>query len=287
MMKIVAGIDAAGNYEQAIRLLAKCGFKNAEVLLVHAFEKAKWLDMTFEAKANPKGGGLALQSAVELAGELGLMSSCCSVEGIAGAVLISAAEELNAELILVQSLRKGPLGSCFSGSTSRALALGAKQSILISKKGELSGRPLKALFATDHSEYCSKALSLLTKLNPQGISSIHVLSAVTLDDLQFRAAWLNTMTESAELELELQDRIQALNLTVCDTLRDAGFDASHSAPIAFLPDAIDKAMAEQNADLLIMGSQGHGFFERVVLGSRALHQVVLGDHNLLLLRPVC
>jgi nucleotide-binding universal stress UspA family protein len=53
---------------------------------------------------------------------------------------------------------------------------------------------------------------------------------------------------------------------------------------ASVNDAIKQTMQEFNAQLLIVGAHGHGFFERMMLGSIALHQVVAEPHSVLVLR---
>ena len=46
-------------------------------------------------------------------------------------------------------------------------------------------------------------------------------------------------------------------------------------------------MAEEQADLLILGSHGHGALERLALGSVSFHQVVATPHNVLVVRADC
>jgi nucleotide-binding universal stress UspA family protein len=48
--------------------------------------------------------------------------------------------------------------------------------------------------------------------------------------------------------------------------------------------SIPVAMKETGAELLILGAQGHGFLERLTLGSTSFHQVMAEPYSVLVLR---
>jgi nucleotide-binding universal stress UspA family protein len=49
-------------------------------------------------------------------------------------------------------------------------------------------------------------------------------------------------------------------------------------------EAVETAMRDQKADLLIMGAKGKGFWDRIRLGSNTLHQALNTSNDLLVLR---
>jgi nucleotide-binding universal stress UspA family protein len=51
-------------------------------------------------------------------------------------------------------------------------------------------------------------------------------------------------------------------------------------------ESIHRVMSDLKADLLIVGSQGHGFIDRIVVGSTSLHEVIGENYPVLLLRPI-
>lgn len=50
-------------------------------------------------------------------------------------------------------------------------------------------------------------------------------------------------------------------------------------------EVLGATMKDVNGDLLAMGAQGHGFIERVMLGSLSLQQVMASPYSTLILRP--
>jgi nucleotide-binding universal stress UspA family protein len=71
---------------------------------------------------------------------------------------------------------------------------------------------------------------------------------------------------------------------VCETLKTIGAKCEARVvdmePIA----AIRYMMSETKADLLILGAQGHGFIERLTIGSISLYEVIAEPYNVLLIR---
>jgi nucleotide-binding universal stress UspA family protein len=62
--------------------------------------------------------------------------------------------------------------------------------------------------------------------------------------------------------------------------------AAHSHVLTGHPnDVIHHSVTAFAADILILGGQGHGFIERLVVGSVALHQAVAEPYSLLIVRP--
>ncbi|MFK9866764.1 hypothetical protein ACJENL_26800, partial [Escherichia coli] len=82
-----------------------------------------------------------------------------------------------ADIIGVASLLRGPLDSFVYGSVSRALAIGAIQSVLIAKGEIKKDGPIKAVFAVDHSAYCNACINRFLSYPIHGIESILLVTA--------------------------------------------------------------------------------------------------------------
>lgn len=90
------------------------------------------------------------------------------------------------------------------------------------------------------------------------------------------------LVTAAGKELGLHNR----NAAVAQQLEALGCRIESVAVVDEVHSAIAKQMHENgSADLLIRGSQGHGFFERLRVRSTSLHQANQGDNPILLLRP--
>jgi len=74
------------------------------------------------------------------------------------------------------------------------------------------------------------------------------------------------------------------NEQVCERLRALGAQCESRVEEAHPNEAIQNAMKETEADLLILGAQGHGFWDRLAIGSISFHQAIAEPHSVLLLR---
>jgi nucleotide-binding universal stress UspA family protein len=201
--------------------------------------------------------------------------------------LLTLADERHASLIALNGNAKNAVEALFTGSVARSVVSGAARSVLIARPQPAALRPLRAVLATDHSPYMGRALESLLTLAPAGLAHVTVLTAFPRD----LASRFDTL--SAEL-------LKDVNGTVCRSAEERCAETvGRLAPLAAAgttfsvrveagdPRAVIAAtMAAEDADLLILGAQGHGFLRRVVLGSVSFDQA-LGAHaySVLLLRP--
>jgi nucleotide-binding universal stress UspA family protein len=281
-MKILFGIDSGRNYGSALNLASRLKFRGSEWLLAHSVDLTctvtgygvgelgygtEWGDALTEA------GERSLEEAAESACAHGYATKPLLLSGSAGEALLVAAEDVEADLIVVHSTDKGRIGSLFLNSVSRALSIAAGQSVLISK-GKISPKgPIKAVFATDHSEYATKALDRFIAMGCEGISSIKVITALHVGEINTPQT-NHLFSEATRQTKEAVAKLQA-----------AGFTCSGEVIDAPVYEAIDRTMALTKADLLILGAQGHGFMRRLIVGSTALHEVVAEPHPVLIVRP--
>jgi len=78
---------------------------------------------------------------------------------------------------------------------------------------------------------------------------------------------------------------EARNQLVIEMLQPIAKEFSSLVFDGHANDAMEQAMKDANADILIVGAQGRGFFERIRLGSKSFHQVFNSPHHVLVLRP--
>jgi len=289
-MRLVVGVDTGVHYKAALNLAARLRFANPQWTLAHSvdlslpiagsgfgIEGAFGIDsMTF---ANDLGRK-ALERARDDACAHGINAEAVMLAGNAASSLMDYADEVEADLVVVQSERKHGLGAMFLGSVSRGLAIGARQSALISK-GEVSPTgDLHAVFATDLSDYSKRAIDKFLELHPEGIKAIRLVYAFHLG-----VAGPDQSDGVGFIEAKLIEDASAQLSELAAKIKAAGYACTFAVIDLPVSDAINQSMTQSKADLLVLGAQGHGFMHRLVLGSTALHQVVDEPHPVLLIRP--
>jgi nucleotide-binding universal stress UspA family protein len=282
-MKAVVGVDVAGLYEPALNLLGRLAFPSVELNLIHADvpigmetpQSFVWTPEVF-AIQNDIDDRILLD-AQEAAARNGLTTTKSEkLIGSPSGLLLNRADEIHADLVVIGSSEMSRFGCFFFGSVGRALAIGSSQSFLIAKGKVAEEGKLRVVFATDHSEYADSALRLLIKLKPKGIEKLTLLTAIDKDMLfggEESATDAFTSYMSAKSEHDVRH------------LQEEGITADYVVVHGECGDAVESHMKNVGADLLILGAQGHGFLERLFIGSAALQQVVATDHSILVLRP--
>lgn len=199
--------------------------------------------------------------------------------------LLNRADETRAELIAVRGSNKGGIAAFFIGSVARALVEGAEQSVLLTR-GPVPQEPLKVLVATDHSEYMEKALARLSRWAPQGIGRLTLLHVLPP---AYRAATDHLAQEIAHevygRPIQEVEEVTAKAATVLGQslgLTDEAIDSRIAR--GSISEAIDTALAETGADLLILGAKGQTLLERLTLGSVSFRAVTTCHKSVLVLR---
>ncbi len=228
-------------------------------------------------ESREKLSGQILQEA-----EIAALPYCMNVHtalhtiGTPAGSLLDEADALNADLIAVGSTQKSRFGCLFFGSVGRALAIGSPKSVLISKKNSEKGQRIRGIFATDHSDYADRALVKLARLRPGGFEKITLVTALTKEMLG----------DTNQRETEVMSNLMAIkSANAVQHLHEAGIAADYIVAKGEFAPVVDHHVNALRADLLILGAQGHGFLERLFIGSSALHEVVATDHSVLIIRP--
>jgi len=316
-MKILVGLDfedapEAGPVTPAvIRLLNRLQFPKVSVEVAHAIDSRRSPADNLEALLFAAGEDLPRAQATERVASRYLVEGAASkmddwipgtpspcgtiLTGNAAVALMDRADLTHADLIAVNGARRFTrMDALLTGSVARDIVVGAHQSVLIARDRahEAGGSedtpttPVRAVLATDHSPYANRCVELLGRLAPAGIGHLTVLSAYPDYQIQaFRSVVGEMAVDPAEA---IRDHLCERNTTVIDLL------SHHLAPgTAFtsqvtpepVQTAIAHAMAAAEADLLILGAKGHGFAERLLLGSVSFrHAVVHAPYSVLILR---
>jgi nucleotide-binding universal stress UspA family protein len=272
-MKVVVGVDLSDQWQAPVSLLRRLRFPDVSPILIHALEPIPMIGMypdlvdqasyaTVE-KEREECGQRELEEAHHA---LGMKCEEVIELGSPVSVLISQAEARHADLIAIGSTQKGAWGSLFFGSAGKGLLVGANESILFGKSPIKEDGPVTAIFATDHSDYANRAVQWLFDRLPVGIGHTIVFTAID---------------ETATNEKEVEKANHDLAIRFIQHGMAARGEVRRGHPSA----AIREAMAYHKSDLLILGAQGHGFFERLRIGSLSFEQVVNSPHSVLVVRP--
>lgn len=289
MVRIVAGIDFE-NYPFALSLLERLRFASAEVRLMHVIESVM-PDQSFPEldSAHPlsvlmaeheQQGKAELTKAVEMIGSGGYSVSTGISRGNPARCLIEYAKESSADIIAVGSAQKGAWASLFFGSVTKALTASAEQSILVAKSHPRSKDGIRAVFAVDHSDYCNRCVDRFIEWNAHGVWHVTVVNAPEHANLLGHHA----IDGGQLLKPEIETRMDELNANVCEKLQHAGIECDYRLVHDHPNQAIEATMEATDSDLLILGARGHGFWDRIRLGSVSHHQVVATPHNVLVVR---
>ena len=286
-------MDREGHYVPAMRLLGRL-----------AFDQMQWHAVNVRSPFTPMG--TPFSSADEVVDDLerdradseqfmeDQLDHLCHydisphihvMEGPVAASVLQLADSVHSNLVAVGSRNNGPLASVLLGSVGRALAIGARQSLLIGRGVVAPNGTVSAIFATDHSYYAIRALDHLIAMKPKGLRSVKLLTAYDESELTETAYFAELTKEAKHEGLCLKEKIKLMSEAAARKLRAAGYVADYDLKPGKVRDVIHHAMNEHKADLLILGAQGHGFFDRVKMGSVALQQVVSEPHSLLVVRP--
>jgi nucleotide-binding universal stress UspA family protein len=291
-LKSVVGIDREGTYRGALDLALGLGFANEEIHLLHCVPSVPPEELFADAAGDHpipallgqwiEDGNRELSQAEQVVRAAGPPTVRKLTFGHAAGELIRYADAVGADLVVAGSTRRDAPIAFRLGSVGRALAIGAQQSILVAK-GDRKGAPIRAVFATDHSEYAGRCLDKFIALAPRGLAHVTVMTADRdRDGLPVR--FLPPEGSAQQTMARVHERLFESNGRVARRLAEAGIEAEPRVFEGIPDEAIRRAMEETGSNLLILGARGHGLFERLAIGSTSLHQVMVEPHSVLVLR---
>jgi nucleotide-binding universal stress UspA family protein len=291
-MKAIIGIDTQGNYKPALHLLRNLGIQNAATTLVHAASPvmpfspigyiAEAQAAVDYATAVENAGRTALEEAKSFACQNGINCKTRLILGSPADALIREGD--HADLVAVATTHHGRWSNSFLGSISRSLVIGSHSSVLIAKNDVDSPKDLTAVLAVDHSEYGFKCVEKFLHMRAIGIKKIHLVTAFDMHESEAELISANLPNIDQKIPFWIKQKLIEKNEALAERLREWGYEADARVIDGPTNDVLREAMQDTQSDLMIVGAQGHGFIERLLIGSVSLHQVVSEPYPVLVVR---
>lgn len=295
-MRITLGIDSEqAEIDNTIDTISKLKFKGLEACdLVYVIESlgksdeliglSDFLDSISGSSylgLQRKWAEDAIACAKSRAASKGLEIHTHIVSGQIANRLLEFSRQNDTNLLVLGSENKGSVESILIGSVTRKCIINSATSVLVCKN-QLNRRPLKAVLATDHSAYANRCIDLLGKFAPQGLEEIVVTTVYPSPQIQ---KMLNlTHDLSLETNEKIEVELKSLNQDVISRLAKLNCRFSSRVEADQIQHGLRRVMVEEGADLLIMGAQGHGFSESILMGSVSLDLALTEPQSTLILR---
>ena len=294
MLRAIIGVDTVDHADSILRFLERLDYDPIAVELLNVVDASLPLvpvgafsgpELIGEyADALRATGEATLKKAKEAACQRGFSARATLVYGPPALTLLDYATENKADMLCVHGTLRGPLGSVIYGSISRAITIGAKQTVLIAKGEESNAGPLRAVLAVDHSEYCDRCIDKLLANPPRGLAHVCVLHALNVNQTMLDLFPKKVLDDGMTVTEWLRGRVEEKNAAIVDRLKAIGIEAVSMVEEGHPNEVIKLAMKSCSAELVILGAHGHGFLERLVVGSTSLHQVVAEPYSALVIR---
>jgi nucleotide-binding universal stress UspA family protein len=280
-MNIVLGIDGSESSAIAADLVTAASWPDGtRIRLVAAIEApADWSGLVPEIallESSDEGIRAELCEVLdEQAARLrarGLITECVVQRGRAASVLLKAAEEPLADLIVVGSRGHGAASAALLGSVSATLADHAPCPVLVARRRSVR----RIVLATDGSESAEAMPQILGTWGVFRGVAVDVVS-VAPDPARTSISmnpWLGTAHVPRERPDDAYEHQRAIAEQTACRLAALGLPSSVSIPVGNAAREIERVAREMDADLVITGSRGRGQLQRLLLGSVA-HRVLL------------
>ncbi|HWD37998.1 MAG TPA: universal stress protein [Fimbriimonas sp.] len=289
-MKALIAVDPCATFKPALNLLKRLDFQEAQYAFAsvstpyveYAFGMMPSASMVVPAAHSQREAAEhAVASAVDQSGIAA--AERIVEEGAVPSSLMRIAREHGCDLIAAASTLRRTANPWQIGSVTRKLALASEQSVLITKDTAEREGSVKAVFATDHSEYAKACLEMLLDWRPRGIGEIVVVTAFNLDK-----ATEDVLKDDTQIALDFQkwvdEEAKCLAEGAAAALHAIAPKVSTFVEEGEPNDVIEAAMMSSKSELLILGAQGHGLLERLLIGSTSMHQALVEPYPVLLLR---
>ena len=270
-VRVLFATDGSEHAEQARELLKNLPLAEGSavrfitVITKDSWERPEWLQEALKVwaqridEASTKG---LSWTGVELSTEIR--------EGREAEQILEAAEEFEADLIVVGSRGLTGLEGFLVGSVARNVAKHAEVPVLIAH-APLHGLS-EVVVAVDSSEHAADAVELLAHLPlPEAtrMTVVHVVKPVhpavglaAIDTAQVYEAL-------QQVQQEEQDQGEALATAAAERLRQTGREVAVEVRNGDPASQILEVAAERNADLIVAGARGHSGIAGLLTGSVA------------------
>lgn len=233
-------------------------------------------------------GRAQLAECTKTAERAGLSVETLVLYGECGPSLAREAQVFRADLIAMGSRGLSPAKSFFLGSVSRSvLEHSSLPVLLVRKKGLPERENMRIALAADGSDYGEAAANFIAEhldLFGPGLT-VDVIS-IAPDYVSLAKNEIDGVSPASAKEFfekESQSAWENAVSPVLATLTAAGIDARPVKREGDPAEAIS-AYANENADIVVMGSHGYGRFKSAVLGSTAARVGALSEIPVLVIR---
>jgi len=193
-------------------------------------------------------------------------------EGVATSEIRDAAEELDADLVVMGTHGRSGFGKLVLGSVTESLLRHAPVPILTVNS---ASQPHEGLYrcvlcAVDASEWSAETIGFAAAVAEEGAERLTVLHVI--DDLPETRAWAQGVFALGEVE-QFRDDLEQNALADLRKLIPENVKSSCGciARAAFgrAPQEILRLAAGEHADLIVLGTHGRGALNRILFGSTA------------------
>ncbi len=272
-MKIMIALDGSPSSELSLQeALSRPWPANSQFSLITAIDPFFFVRAPMVLAEAKRATQQALDDSAHKLQSAGWQTSTTIVLEKPRHVIYKAAEDWQADLILLGSRGHGTFQRLLLGSTAQAILRHAHCSVEIVRSTPSNtaspGNGMKVLIPTDGSECATKALNSLAARPWPPASQFRVISCpefpVLLGDYPFFGG-----EQLSEVTVASEEHSRQAVQSATSLLQKAGFlvQTEVTAPKDSPSQAILSAAEAWTANLIVMGSHGRRGFDRLVLGS--------------------
>jgi nucleotide-binding universal stress UspA family protein len=287
-MRIVMGVDGSDSSLTALELVTSASWPpDSSVRLVGALEMlTDWTSAASTSDVDDDPQRVLFDTVRELSEPLrlhGLATETVVVRGRAADVILTEADDLSADLIVVGRRGLGVAASALLGSVSATLVDHAASPILVARHPRVT----RILVATDGSRSAEAIPAVLEAWGAFRDAPIHVLS-VAAPSAPGRQATANSGSRpSGAAALNASHEVDLHHLMAGEMaagLAAAGWRAEALVRRGEAARVIEATAAELGVDLIVTGSRGLSGLRRLLLGSVAHHVLLHSRCSVLVMR---
>lgn len=262
MQRLLVASDLSPRSAHAVgRALQLAAQLNAELHVLHVVDEDQPATLAKHAKAEAER---ELQRQVD-AGPAGVNAHVEVVLGHPVEHVLAAAEAKEAELIVLGTHRKSPLKDILVGTTADQLIRHAQRPVLVVRDAPAQAYR-KALAAIDLSDHSRRAVEFAASLLPQLPISLLYVYSMSYTGV---ASLSQDPADSEKNEQLLRNLLREEDRRQLDEFAKLGSEQKVNIRAGQVLSVIPEEVAQQQADLLVIGSQGRGGVARALLGSVA------------------
>ncbi|MFM9872643.1 MAG: universal stress protein [Fimbriimonadaceae bacterium] len=293
-MRVLLGIDTMRAWQSTANLLVRLFPDGFDAELLHCIESvlpdssfpsfSQDHPLTLIYEEHRLQGEEALDEASTFLTRHGVHCKKTMCEGNSSRVITEIAEKENCGLIAIRSSIKSQSEALFFGSTAKALVLSAKLPLLIVKNDHADSGTVDALLSTDHSPYMKSSIERMQQMNGLLFGNLTVFTTNETRN-ETMSFLLKDLPDIADLAPKwIKEKLEQSNQEIADNLSNFATNTDVLVSQENIRTALPNAIKETQSELLVMGSQGHNFFERIMLGSQSMHQILHEKTSVLLLK---